>query len=323
MILLTGGLGFIGFHMAIKLLDMGHGVIIIDNMNEKDLKNKKIKNIRLDYLINKYSHKKLLIYNLDLKDEDQIKSTLKYYEIKNVIHLSASAGVNDNYLFNNEYIDNNITSIVNLLNYIRKENVNIKSFLFASTSSVYGSHNPPFKEDFVLDRPLNMYAISKIAAENILKLYSKELKNTNFIVMRYSSVYGPYGRQDMIYYKFKELIEKNETIPLYNYGLNIRSFTYIDDIVESTIKLMDSNFENNFDIYNITNFNTYTVAEFLNEMKKYYNEKIKVDLLPERNFDIPVAYMSLEKLKNKIGFFPNIKLEEGLKKLISWEKEND
>ena len=313
-VLVTGCAGFIGLHIAKKLLDNGFTVVGIDNLNT--YYSRKLKIDRLKFLKKNFNFK---FFKIDLKDFNKLNKLVNNYDFDIIIHLAAQAGVRYSLENPQSYIQSNIVGIVNLLESLK--NKKIQGLFFASSSSVYGRNKKmPYKEIYNTDEPKSLYAATKKSGEVILNYYSFYF-NIPIVCLRFFTVYGPWGRPDMALFKFINLIKKRKKIELYNYGNMSRSFTYIDDLVLSIYKLI-----NNKSIFKIKKFHVINIGGekkislkfFLKKIEKYLNLKAKIKFSNMMKADVTETYSSNTKLKNIIGFEPKTTLDYGIKKFVDW-----
>jgi UDP-glucuronate 4-epimerase len=312
-ILITGSAGFIGFHLAKRLLDEGHFVVGIDNFNNYyDIQLKEDRN----KILEEYPDYKL--YRVDIANITDLQKVFKENDFDRVCHLAAQAGVR--YSITNPYVygDSNLKGFVNIINLAKEKGV--KNFVYASSSSVYGNGEkyPSSEEDYV-DSPISLYAATKRANELIAHTYN-HLYKLPVIGLRFFTVYGPWGRPDMAVYKFAEKISKGDEIPVYNYGKDLkRDFTYIDDIIDGVISAIRSDIEN--EIINLGKGNPDELSEMISLLEKYMGEKAKKNLLPMQLGDVMVTYADISKAKSLLNYNPKISLDMGIKKFIGWFKK--
>ena len=323
-ILVTGSSGFIGYHLTKRLLENNYKVIGIDNMNgyyDVDLKYYRLNELK------KYNS--FEFYDLDIEDFDDIEVVFKKYDINIVVNLAGRAGVRTSNEFKKAYINTNIMGFYNILELSSK--YNIKHLIFASSSSVYGDNiNIPYKEEENTDYPVSIYAATKKCDEVFAYTYSK-LNNISITGLRFFTVYGPLGRPDMAYYSFTEKLLNKEKIEIYNNGDLKRDFTYIDDVVESIYKVIESTPKEKYNIYNIGNEHPIVIKDFINILK---DSLIKENLLPNdfklENFieykdmqkgDVYETYSDTSKFYNDFNFKPNTNIEDGINEFIKWYKE--
>lgn len=317
MILITGVAGFIGFSLAKSLLEDGRVVIGIDNINnyyDIKLKNSRLKNLR--------KFNSFTFYRCDINNEKKFKKIITDHEnINYVIHLAAQAGVR--YSITNPfcYAKNNLYGHISIQENIQQIK-NLKHFIFASSSSVYGLNSPPFSENLHVNTPTSLYAATKIANESIAHYYSffKGIPSTG---ARFFTVYGPWGRPDMIPFKFAQSLLKGLPITIYNKGNMLRDFTYIDDIVNILKLLLYKTPEINhnnvpFALYNIGAGKNYTVLEFVKYLEKYLNVKAKLEYHDTFKCDVSSTQACTKNLKKIIGNYEFITLETGVQKFANW-----
>ncbi|PIP67048.1 MAG: protein CapI [Parcubacteria group bacterium CG_4_9_14_0_2_um_filter_41_8] len=310
-ILLTGSAGFIGFHISRALLERGDSVIGVDNFNNYyDPKLKEDRNAILE----KYHTYKL--YRNDICDKDGLEKIFSTEKIDAICHLAMYAGVRNSIENPNLYLHVNIEGTSNILELAREYSIN--NTVIASTSSVYGDNPIPWKEDQRVENQVNPYGVSKRAAELLAKANHK-LYKLNITMLRYFSVYGPWGRPDMAYFKFADSITKEEPIDVYNNGKLRRDFTYIDDIVKGTISAIDK--PQNFEIYNLGNHKSEELGYFIELIEKNFGKKAEKNYLPMQEGDFLENFADIEKAKKDLGFEPKTSLEEGLKNFVEWYKE--
>ena len=329
-ILVTGSAGFIGFHLVKKLLDNEHDVIGIDNLN--NYYDVKLKKLRLEK-IQKFTEESRLnvkykFFKIDLANESSLKKLFKENSFDYVINLAAQAGVRYSLDNPDAYVNSNLIGFVNLLECCREKS--IKHFLFASSSSVYGMNiKQPFSTSDNTDFPISLYAATKKSNELIAHSYS-HLFNIPSTGLRFFTVYGPYGRPDMAYFKFTKLIEDNKKIDIYNNGQMKRDFTYIDDIIEGIFKVIKSppkpmisditNAQAPFRLLNIGNNNPVTLDRFIKAIEKALSKKAKKNMLPMQDGDVPITFADISDLSEQFGFKPSTSIEDGIYEFVKWYK---
>ncbi|CAG9606806.1 NAD-dependent epimerase [Pseudoneobacillus rhizosphaerae] len=328
-ILVTGTAGFIGFHLTRRLLAEGFHVIGIDNMNgyyDVQLKKDRLK------LLEGNAH--FEFYQLDLSDRDRLYQLFEDKSIPIVINLAAQAGVRYSLSNPHSYVTSNLVGFVNILEACRHYSVG--HLIYASSSSVYGANILiPFSTKHSVDHPVSLYAASKKANELMAHTYSHlfQIPTTG---LRFFTVYGPWGRPDMAYYSFtKDIIEEN-TIKVFNNGDMRRDFTYIDDIVEGIVRLLDQPPKYNsewdrvnpdpsssyapYKVYNIGNNNPVKLMDFINVLEKLIGKKAKMEFLPMQAGDVKETYADITDLNKDVGFYPTTSIEEGLAEFVRWYK---
>ncbi len=326
-ILVTGAAGFIGFHLSKRLLAENYHVIGVDNLN--DYYDVRLKNERLKQLEN---NDKFTFYKVDIADAEGLNKIFERHSIPIVINLAAQAGVRYSLTHPHSYVHSNLVGFVNILEACR--HYQVEHLLYASSSSVYGANSKtPFSTQDSVDHPVSIYAATKKANELMAHTYS-HLFNIPTTGLRFFTVYGPWGRPDMAYYSFtKDIIEGNP-IKVYNNGDMRRDFTYIDDIVEGIVKLLDhppepdSNRDLNpstshapYKIYNIGNNSPVKLMDFIQTLENLIGKKAKIDFLPMQPGDVKETYADITDLQKAAGFSPAIPLEIGLGYFVDWYKK--
>tara|TARA_A100001015_G_scaffold15551_1_gene18133 strand:+ start:5392 stop:6387 length:996 start_codon:yes stop_codon:yes gene_type:complete len=327
MILITGSAGFIGFHLSKKLLDEGHRVVGLDNIN--DYYDKNLKENRLSIL---KGYKNFFLYKRDLINQDDLNEVFQKYKFTKVVHLAAQAGVRYSLSHPKAYIDSNIYGFFNVIEMCRK--YKIEHLIFASSSSVYGMNEKyPFSEKDPVDHPVSLYGATKRSNELIAHSYS-HLYNLKCTGLRFFTVYGPWGRPDMALFLFTKAILNKEKINVYNNGEMRRDFTYISDIVNGIILILNSS--KNYDVKNDLNpslskapFRIFNIGkntpvklmDFISEIEKQLNMKAKINFMPLQPGDVIKSHANVEELINEFEYEPQISVEYGIEKFISWYKE--
>ena len=311
-ILVTGCVGFIGYHLINQLVKSNHTVYGCDNLSSKSYKTQKKRYSNLK------KNKKINFKKIDLKD---YKSFSKYYKkkkIKLIIHLAAQPGVRISQDQPIETVNQNIKTFINVMEFCKEYKV--RHFFYASSSSVYGNDNK-FNENFFQKKVSSIYAASKVCNEIFANVYNY-LYGINTLGLRFFTVYGPYGREDMAYYKFLNQIKNKNKIIIYGGKNSVRSFTYIDDVVHSLILLIKnfSNKKSYNECLNIGNFYKNSLDDLIRCIKKYYTNSFKEKIISRNKSDVFRTQSSIVKLKKLIKFYPKTKLDNGMKKFISWYK---
>ena len=309
MYLITGCAGFIGFHMCELLLKKKFKVVGVDSLNSYYSKNFKLK--RLSILKKKRSFK---FFKIDLCKENKLNNLFKKYNFKTIIHFAAQPGVVYSYKNPKSYTVNNVNASKILFNIIKKNK--IKNFIFTSSSSVYGDHKKyPIKENFKF-RPKNHYAKTKVICENIINKIFRNQK-ISLKIIRPFTVYGPFGRPDMLILKMLSKIKKKQHIDIYNYGKHLRDFTYVRDVVNVIFELSKRK-KKGIDIFNICSSKPIEIKKILEITKKILKKDIKVNLKKKRKGEMNITYGSNKKLINQINYKNFTSIEKGLKKTIEW-----
>ena len=310
-ILVTGSAGFIGFHVSKALLDRGDIVIGVDNFN--DYYDTKLKNDR-NAILEKHENYKL--YRADIKEKNIIEQIFQHEQIDIICHLAAQAGTRYSIEHPGEYVQSNIEGTVNIFEAARKYDV--KDIIFASSSSVYGNNPVPWSEKQDVNKPINPYGMTKRSTELLAYTYH-HLYGIKMTMLRYFTVYGPWGRPDMAYFKFTDKIIKEEQIDLNNYGKMKRDFTYIDDVVAGTLSAIDNPKE--YEVYNIGNHKSEELGYFVELIEKNLGKKAQKNLVPAPAGEFLENFADIEKAKKDLQFEPKTSLEEGIKKFIEWYRE--
>ncbi|MBI5633893.1 MAG: NAD-dependent epimerase [Nitrospirae bacterium] len=329
-ILVTGAAGFIGFHLSKRLLERGDEVVGLDNLN--DYYDVNVKLARLKQVAMDPGFKPV---RLDLADRDAMKRLFEEEKFEVVVNLAAQAGVRYSLINPYSYIDSNVSGFLNILEGCRHNN--IKHLVFASSSSVYGANTKmPFSVHDNVDHPVSLYAATKKANELMAHTYAS-LYKIPCTGLRFFTVYGPWGRPDMALFLFTRAIIEGRPIDVFNYGKMQRDFTYIDDIVEGVIRVMDRVAAPNPDwsgaepdsatsyapykLYNIGNNNPVELMHYIEVLEQCLGKKAEKNLLPIQAGDVPATYAEVDDLIKDVGFKPSTSIEEGIKKFVEWYRE--
>ena len=329
-VLVTGSAGFIGSALSIRLLERGDDVVGLDNHNnyyDPDLKEARLSR----HLDNpKYEH-----IRADIEDKELITEIFESYKFDGVINLAAQAGVRYSIENPHAYLNSNILGFGNILEGCR--NSRISHLVYASSSSVYGSNTEmPFSIHHNVDHPLSLYAASKKANELMAHTYSHlyKLPTTG---LRFFTVYGPWGRPDMALFKFTDAILSGKKIQVFNYGKHRRDFTYIDDIVEGVVRVLDKPAESNpnwsgeapdpgsslapWRVYNIGNNSPVELMDYISAIEDSLGITVEKELLPLQPGDVPDTFADVDDLVRDFDYKPSINVKEGVEKFIDWYKE--
>lgn len=313
-ILITGSAGFIGFHLAYKLISQNKNVIGIDNLNTYYDVN--LKDYRLKQLKKISKSKNFLFYKIDISDKKKLLSIFKKHKITKIIHLAAQAGVRYSFENPQTYADTNLIGFFNILEGCRLNN--IKNLIYASSSSVYGeSKDFPYKETRMINKPLQFYAATKICNEVMAYSYSK-LYKIKTVGLRFFTVYGPYGRPDMAYYSFVKKISENKKIKVFNNGNHLRDLTYIDDIIRGIMLIISKKQNKLYQILNIGNGNPITLMNMIRNIEDSLNKKAKIVFLKKQKGDMEKTFASIENIKKNYSFKPLVDAKKGIKYFVSW-----
>jgi len=328
-ILVTGIAGFIGFHTCLKLVNLGHEVYGIDNIN--DYYDPKLKFDRLNELgfneaesklfkkeVKSTKFKHLRFSRIDLVDDENINLLFKQEQFEVVCNLAAQAGVRYSIENPKAYIDSNISGFLNILEGCR--NHKVKHLVYASSSSVYGENKKvPFETTDSVDHPISLYAATKKSNELMAHTYGHlyDFKTTG---LRFFTVYGPWGRPDMAYYLFAEAILKNEPIKVFNNGEMERDFTYVDDIVNGVTNIIEKNIDHreHYKIYNIGNNKTESLKYFIETIEKAIGKKAIKEMYPMQPGDVPKTFADITNLIKDYNYAPNTNILKGINGFIDW-----
>lgn len=308
--LITGGAGFIGSNLIDFLLNKGENIVCADNLNYFYDPKTKVNNI-----YHHFNNKNFHFFIVDIENKSQLSNIFKNYNIEKVIHLAARAGVRQSIEDPLSYKETNVTGTVNLLQ-LSKE-FNVKNFVFASSSSVYGDNRKiPFNENDHTSSPSSPYAASKKACEIYCYNYSY-LCDLNVRVLRYFTVYGPRNRPDMAIFQFAEKIDNGEEIIIFGEKDEVkRDWTFVNDIIEGTVKAAEVN--NKFEIINLGNNNPVSVTYLVSLLEKELGKKAKIKRTPLPQGDVTVTYADISKAKTILNWEPKTSIEEGVKKFVDW-----
>ena len=329
-VLVTGAAGFIGSALSIRLLDRGDKIIGIDNHN--DYYDPKLKEARL---ARHKGHPNYTHIRMDIKDGKAVEALFKEYQFDGVVNLAAQAGVR--YSIENPlaYINTNMVGFGHILEGCRHNNVG--HLVYASSSSVYGSNTKmPFSVHDNVDHPLSLYAASKKANELMAHTYS-HLYDLSTTGLRFFTVYGPWGRPDMALFKFTKAMLTGEKIPVFNYGKHRRDFTYIDDIVEGVIRVLDRPAEPNLQwsgdtpdpgtsqvrwrVYNIGNSSPVELLDYIEAIEEALGIRAEKEFLPLQLGDVPDTYADIDDLVKEFDYKPSMRVKQGVKNFVDWFKE--
>jgi len=341
-ILVTGTAGFIGFHLSRKLIERGDEVIGLDSINDyydvnikyNRLKLKGInrKDIEYSKIVQSENHKNYRFIKLKLEDKEQINKLFKEEKFDVVCNLAAQAGVRYSITNPDVYIQSNIIGYLNIIEAVRHNNVG--HLVYASSSSVYGlNETMPLSTHHNVDHPISLYAASKKSNELMAHTYS-HLYNIPTTGLRFFTVYGPWGRPDMALFLFTKAILSNNPIKVFNHGKMIRDFTYVDDIVNGIIRVIDnppkgkenwsgknpdpSSSKAPYKIYNIGNNNPVKLMDFISAIEKKLGKVAEKQMLPMQDGDVPATSADVSDLVEDLNYKPNTTIQYGIDKFIDW-----
>ena len=320
MYLITGAAGFIGFHISLKLLRTNNTVIGVDNIN--NYYDQKIKHNRVKIL---KQFPKFKFFKIDLNNRKHFSKNINKYrnKIKIIIHLAGQAGVRYSIINPASYIQNNIMSYVQLLEFFKKSS-KIRLIMYASSSSIYGEIGSKTSlSSQPQTNPISVYSASKLSMELISNAYHVLYKK-NFVGVRFFSVYGPWGRPDMFYLKFLKNIKNNKSTEIYNFGNHYRSFTYIDDITLNLIKIINKFGDHKkkvCDVFNIGNPNSVSLKKFIKVLEAKYGKKGNKKYTKKHPGDLTITRSNVEREKNIFNHEIRVSLKEGVEKLVNWHRK--
>lgn len=326
-ILVTGSAGFVGFHVCRHLLEAGHQVVGFDNLSpfyDEGLKAARLAILKtcpaFDFI------------HADLNDLAAVREVFRTHRPESVAHLAAQAGVRYSLENPEPYVESNLVGFVNLIEEARKNN--LRHFLFASSSSVYGANSKvPFRESDRTDHPISLYAATKKSNELIGHVYA-HLYHLPVTGLRLFTVYGPWGRPDMALFKFCRAIFAGDPITVYNHGRMMRDFTYVDDAVESLVRALekppqappaaegrDGPVPAAYRICNVGNHRPVAVSRLIAILEDEIGRKATVEWLPMQAGDVPDTCADVEELSDLLGFFPHTPIEQGVRRFVQWFRE--
>ena len=329
-ILVTGAAGFIGFHLSARLLARGDEVVCVDNLN--DYYDVGLKKARLAILQEK---SRFHFSSLDLADREPMATLFADGAFDRVVNLAAQAGVRHSIENPHAYVESNLVGFLNVLEGCRHNQV--EHLVYASSSSVYGANTRlPFSVSDATNHPLSLYAASKKANELMAHTYS-HLYAMPTTGLRFFTVYGPWGRPDMALFLFTRKILADEPIPVFNYGKHQRDFTYIDDIVEGVVRVLDKLPTPNpdwtgdapeaasslapFRLYNIGNNQPVALMDYIHALEEMLGKKAHLQLLPLQPGDVPDTYADVHALEQAVGFRPQTSVREGIQRFVAWYQD--
>lgn len=332
-ILVTGAAGFIGFHVCTKLLEKGHEVVGLDNINDYyDVNLKYDRLLELGIPMNEAKifgnlaasgkYDSFQFVRMNLEDRSELPNLFKQENFDIVCNLAAQAGVRYSLENPESYVDSNIVGFLNILECCR--NFAIKHLVYASSSSVYGTNTKvPFSTTDSVDHPISLYAASKKSNELMAYTYS-HLYGFPTTGLRFFTVYGPWGRPDMALYLFTDAIVKGKPIKVFNNGEMQRDFTYVDDIVEGVIRIIEQPVkfrktgDTKYKIYNIGNSTSVKLLDFIDALESTLHIKAKKQFLPMQPGDVKKTWADVSDLKTDYDYQPNTSILEGVKRFVSW-----
>lgn len=310
--LVTGGAGFIGSHLSAKLLDEGHEIAIIDELNDYYAPALKLKNLE-----EVRRHGELRFLQADIRDQEAVEALLGEFRPDTIVHLAARAGVRPSLENPLLYQRVNVEGTTVLLEAARRHGV--ERFVFASSSSVYGAASRvPFSEEDAVRWPISPYAATKIAGEALCHTYA-HLYGLKVSCLRFFTVFGPRQRPDLAIRKFAENIEAGRPIPVFGDGSTGRDYTFIADIVSGITAAMK--LDAKFEVFNLGNSHPVLLREMIATIEKVVGKPAIIDRQPEQPGDVPITYADIGKAQRLLGYRPATSLEEGIRRMVAWFKE--
>lgn len=316
---ITGGAGFIGFHLSLQLLEQGASVVVFDNMNT--YYDVTLKEARLEILI---AYDNCIFVKGDLANREELEHAFQIYEPDIVVNLAAQAGVRYSIENPEAYVQSNLVGFCNILECCR--HFKVEHLVYASSSSVYGGNEKvPFSVEDQVDQPVSLYAATKKSNELLAYSYSK-LYGIPATGLRFFTVYGPYGRPDMALFGFTQKILAEEPIQIYNHGDMYRDFTYIDDIITGVANVLcnpprEDEKGARYKIYNIGNNQPEKLMDFVAILEKCLGKEGKKEYLPMQKGDVYQTYADVKELEKDFGFKPSTSLEDGIQSFVNWYYE--
>jgi UDP-glucuronate 4-epimerase len=315
--LVTGGAGFIGSHLTKALLDLGAGVIVVDEFN--DFYDPHIKEANIAPFANN-SHFRL--YRKDIREFIGIRDIFEHHgralQTGGIIHLAARAGVRPSLKEPRLYLDTNVTGTLNLADLARE--FGVKKFVFASSSSVYGDspEKVPFREDQDISKPISPYASTKAMGESLLHTYS-HLYKLQVVGLRFFTVYGAGQRPDLAIHKFTRLIDEGKPIPVFGDGSTRRDYTYIDDIIQGVLAAVAYD-KTPYEIFNLGESQTTELRTLIALIEQSLGKKAVIDRQPMQPGDVSVTFADISKAHRLLGYNPKTKIRDGIPKFVEWYK---
>ncbi len=330
-VLVTGAAGFIGFYTAKRLLDLGHTVIGIDNINsyyDISLKFGRLNELGISRedaeqeksTVHSKVYPNFYFIRMNLEDREHLPRVFQHWLIDSVVNLAAQAGVRYSIENPMAYVDSNIVGFVNLLECMRQSKVS--KLLYASSSSVYGnSSEVPFSVESRVDHPISLYAATKKSNELMAHTYS-HLFGIQTVGLRFFTVYGPWGRPDMAMFLFTDAILNGRPIDVFNNGDLSRDFTYIDDIVDGLIRILEREDRSElYRVFNIGNSSPVQLLDFITEIENATGIQAQKKMLPMQPGDVNQTWADVEPLKADYGYLPGFSVKEGVAEFVAWYRK--
>jgi UDP-glucuronate 4-epimerase len=312
--MVTGGGGFIGSHLCERLLREGDQVVCFDNFDNFYDPNIKIRNLEE---INKKFLDRFTLITGDIRNSEHLQEAFQKYRIDLVVHLAARAGVRPSIEQPLLYQDVNIRGTMVLLEVCKE--YKIKDFIFASSSSVYGENQRvPFSEKDLDIQPISPYGATKRAGE-LLGYSYHHLYGMNIACLRIFTAYGPRQRPEMAIHKFTRLVDRGEKVPMFGDGSSRRDYTYIDDLIDGILTVIHHS--KGFEVYNLGESQTTSLKELIQLIEKALGKKALVEMLRSQPGDVSTTYADITKAKERLGYQPKVKMEEGIRRFVEWYKK--
>jgi len=318
MILVTGGAGFIGSHLCEALLHKGKDICVIDNFNNYYSPEYKHENIRKIQKVADEAGRLLSVIKADIRHSETLDSCFKTHDFDAVIHLAACAGVRPSIENAPLYMDVNINGTINILECMKRHNIN--NLLFASSSSVYGNNKKvPFSESDMVDHPISPYAATKKAGELICHTYH-HLHDINIACLRFFTVYGPRQRPDLAIYKFTNLLNCGKPLPFHGDGSLSRDYTYVDDTVSGVLGALEwvCSDGKRFDVFNLGESFTVSLSDMVKAIEVVSGKKATINYLPVPPGDVNITWADICKAKSAFNYNPTTSFTNGLTKFVEW-----
>ncbi len=313
-VLLTGGAGFIGSHLAEALLGEGHSVVIVDNFN--DYYSPRLKEKNLEGL---EAADRLEVVRVDIRDRAGIEGLFSLHGFPTVIHLAARAGVRPSLADPLLYQDVNVSGTLNLLEAARRGGTG--KFIFASSSSVYGDlEELPLRETAVGLNPISPYGLTKLSGEDLCRIYHREY-GIKVVALRFFTVYGPRQRPDMAIHKFTRLIRVGKKLPLFGDGSSQRDYTYISDIVSGILLALAADLD--YEVFNLGGGHSVTLLELIEKIGRELGKAPRWDTLPFQPGDVKATLADVGKARRLLGYCPRTTLDQGIESFVSWFREGE
>lgn len=331
-VFITGVAGFIGYHLAEKLIEKNIKVVGIDNINDYytvQLKYDRLKELGINQefasnfgqkVLSSKHEEKMIFYRMNLEDKESLAQLFKEYSFDAVVNMAAQAGVRYSIENPDAYGQSNLVGFLNILECCR--NYNVKKLLYASSSSIYGnSSDVPFSTNQNVDHPISLYAATKKANELMAHAYS-HLYDFQTIGLRFFTVYGPWGRPDMAMFLFTDAILNHQPLKVFNHGDLSRDFTYIDDIIQGIDKILeDKNTNEKYQLYNIGNSKPVQLMDFIKEVEHSTGEKAILEMYSMQAGDVNQTWADVQELKDTFGYNPNYPVDKGVYNFVQWYRK--